>query len=766
MNKLKTNDLEQEEEIFEKKDYSSLITGYDQLDVNKALEFKAKSLNKRNDGSYREGFCYYENKEIYYCRKKGETLSFIASLFNIKKEYVYYLNDIKPIPYATQLGDLISLGSIQNLQKESSSDFPLSSQGNIFSYMEIEYQKQDFHNDTQQLYNSFLVSKFTDHSSKTAKKPENLAPEEAEKQYSPQDLSDRFHKLFPGEKDNQKISQSQIEFAFYISSRIYVIFTISGSAGVGVTGSVTDDRRFTTSLNWNLGMSGGVDFGIASAEIGAEIGGSLSLFDQLNGSYESINHFLAHFHNNLRILVDKAELDPADYGLDDNSTYWQTNKSELGKPYTMVKKVYGALKGKGGVGLDADDKLSAEGKVATTFIERKKRAGIKTIGKSNPEASQDVDTEFLKDINDTDLVYEHTKSFELNLPIYGGTKVAIETLDVYNDANKDNNGAYINLQIEVPLGKAEATNKKNKIDGLIGGIKNNKEQVRQAISSIKGGLGSLGELTTTLGRAFIPVFVHGKEAGISKNKSISATTSLIMEINAVQEDFSAIGYNIQYVRFWSSNTLSAGSDNKKSSTDKAKKVALELNANSKYAFSEFLFGNTLSYICTVYNQMMWEARDTTSENELLKLLKSSKVKRLSQKDSYLEYDQQILEKLEALYDNDPFEYSCSDWDKYYSKHSSGIDGIKNSFVKEFNKHWVRLMKNEDRMPRTIMGFDIWRHLGNSKEKITANLPNSEFQINPMNKTKSLLKLSKESFFKYILFKNYLENRTYASDYWK
>ncbi|KXX68548.1 hypothetical protein [Flammeovirga sp. SJP92] len=63
MNKLKTNDLEQEEENLEKIDYSSLITGYDQLDVNNALKFKAKSITKENQVSNQGDVHFRKNEE-------------------------------------------------------------------------------------------------------------------------------------------------------------------------------------------------------------------------------------------------------------------------------------------------------------------------------------------------------------------------------------------------------------------------------------------------------------------------------------------------------------------------------------------------------------------------------------------------------------------------------------------------------------------------------------------------------------------------------
>ncbi|NMF38716.1 hypothetical protein HHH56_28180 [Flammeovirga yaeyamensis] len=84
-----------------------------------------------------------------------------------------------------------------------------------------------------------------------------------------------------------------------------------------------------------------------------------------------------------------------------------------------------------------------------------------------------------------------------------------------------------------------------------------------------------------------------------------------------------------------------------------------------------------------------------------------------------------------------------------------------SFTEKFNEEWEKLKDNRDKMPKLIMDFDVWRHFGETKGEI---IKNKKTLFSKVFLSEKLI-LDIESFQQNILFKNYLENRIYASDYW-
>ncbi|NMF38727.1 hypothetical protein, partial [Flammeovirga yaeyamensis] len=93
-------------------------------------------------------------------------------------------------------------------------------------------------------------------------------------------------------------------------------------------------------------------------------------------------------------------------------------------------------------------------------------------------------------------------------------------------------------------------------------------------------------------------------------------------------------------------------------------------------------------------------------------------------------------------------------------HKDELDSIIMSFTEKFNEEWKNRFE-KDEMPQFIMGFDIWRHFGKTKGEITNRNEYLFKDIKGVNQ----ISITLVDFEKKILFKNYLENRIYASDYW-
>ncbi|MBB3701380.1 hypothetical protein KMW28_26675 [Flammeovirga yaeyamensis] len=160
--------------------------------------------------------------------------------------------------------------------------------------------------------------------------------------------------------------------------------------------------------------------------------------------------------------------------------------------------------------------------------------------------------------------------------------------------------------------------------------------------------------------------------------------------------------------------------------------------------------------------MMWESRNPSLVGELEKLLKNSKKERLQDDESRTKYDAQIEAKILALKgNNSESEFSCSHWETYKKDHKDELDSIIMSFTEKFNEEWEKLKDNRDKMPKLIMDFDVWRHFGETKGEI---IKNKKTLFSKVFLSEKLI-LDIESFQQNILFKNYLENRIYASDYW-
>ncbi|MBB6458851.1 hypothetical protein [Flammeovirga kamogawensis] len=755
MSKNKTNFLDFEEEEDFHIDFASINTGLEGLDIDQAL----KSDGPVYDNYYHKGFCYYNGNTVFYAKDEGEKITDIAKKFNLNIEYLLFVNNSFFADTTVTNRDLISLGNASLLHKEIASYTPIDSTATIFAHFYYGSEATAFGFAYEECKNVTPLEK------KITKKRVNateLSPATGVERYSPLLLANKMHSLFPGEKNNLSLSESKIDFAINLTSRVSLIFTVSLNGGMGLSGSVTDDRRFTTSVNWKLGGSGGIDVGILNADIGIKGGGSLNTFDQLNGSYESIDHFLAHFHNTFRVVLDKSDLDPKEYGLDDKSSYWKTNKKALSKGYTSVSKVYHALNANAEVGLD--EKLGVHGEYKKTTISRVKRNGINKVGTEQSLETYSPDLEFIKASNDhhTDTIFEQATSVSLDVPLSNDLSVSatLELTKVMNDANKDNNGDYLNFQIQLPITEIKSTDGKISGSSLVDNFTSHKESIVKAFSSIKGGLSSLSALENELGRTIVATVYHKKnasEGGIER--ILDYKQSITVEVNAYQE---GENYHIQYLRFWFNNEASMSTQKNSSATSKGKKMSVSITATNKVAFAEIVMEDTLSYISTVYNQMMWEARDTSFQKSLTTYLKQTKLERLNDKDSYKEHDALILERLEALQKNEDSTYSCTDWELFKNKHSSAIKGIKNKFQEQFNKEWVKLNDDED-VPDKIMGFDIHRHFGKTKEQVFSRLGKSRFKnINSQN----ILIITGSEFEELVLFKNYLENRSYASDYWK
>ncbi|NME72263.1 hypothetical protein [Flammeovirga aprica] len=750
MNKEKQHYSEYEEDDHQF-DYNNIDTGVKDLNLEHALDDNGPIYNTK----YNKGQCYFENHYVTYFPKKNESYQMVADKFKTTVAYLFSMNGgMNSNP------EIISFGNINEIAKESN-----SSQGkfdsNISNYIQDGSKRKYF---LEQLN---IAKKFKIYSDFDPAAPTKIQP------YNPEMTVDMFQALFPDEKSNKAVSEASMKIEVEINQRFNIIFTVGVQGGFGLSGNVTDDRRFTTSLNWEVGVKGGLDVGVANANVGLKIGGSIGLFDQLSASFESIEHFLAHFHNSLRILIDDNELDPKRFGLDNNSSYWSSAKKELSKGYTSVDKnhIAGSFDAELGIG---DDKLGIGGELKKVNITRTRKKGINKIGQRQSENTDEIDHDYLSKKNNSEDVYEWSGGVNLSIPIFKGFSVnsSLEYLKVVNDANKDNDGEYWNLQIELPIasekyekirrdpkyvGKGkEAIEITNETTTFINSLIKHKDTLGNALRGVKQGASAL---TNQLSTVLTAAFYHKKETDGYVEQLIKQKTSVTVEINSVVENGDL---NLQYIRFWLNNEASASSSKDEKGQNNANKVKAAVTGTSRITFGEIVMEDTLSYISTVYNQMMWEARDPEKQKDLEDLLKASKKERLEDEESYKKYDSLITTKLIALRANTNY-YSCGDWEGYKNSHSSAIEGIKNNFLEKFNKHWVKLKMEYDEMPHTIMGFNILRHFGRTKEEITNSLTTARFGD---ESGKVLLKMNLKEFEELVLFKNYLENRSHASDYWK
>ncbi|ANQ52251.2 hypothetical protein MY04_4916 [Flammeovirga sp. MY04] len=746
MNKVQTYRIEPEEEQKKKIDFDAIHTGLEKININAALKYEAKGIPSTEDERLNPGFCYYINKNLFYCKKKSETISDIADKLLLRKEYIQILNEHHD---TKKENATIFLGHIDDLIEEENLSYIsiIEAGGRIKPLIENGGIEKEFAEDfVEKSIHTIIFNPAT--------APNNTATEKLK--YDPESVVEIFHTTFPGDKLNQNVSNSTIEFTLQISASVYYIITVSLDTGIGFSSAVTDDRRFVTSLDWKVGLTGEIDALIASEKLGLEIGGTLgNSQNKLNGSYESVDHFLAHFHNNMRIILDYYDYNPKEYGLDDSSEYWSKYKHELAKPYTSIRK-FG-----GGINHELKSIAGGGGKEAEIVtIERQKQNGVDVIGTSS-DYSADVDKNYLNDINGDDSIYESTIGFHFSLPFFF-TMIhgSVEALGVHNDANKDNNGNYINLKFEVPFVDIDSKKIKGYVDFIHLMVKNKKEGFEGLFGSISKNIGNKEKCISKINPFYKQIENNIKSNKVKYGLDANFTHRKVIEINAVKEGSGFFDYKLQYYRIW--DKVDAGV----SANAKQKKVGVgfSIDYTSQNSTEEYLFDNTLSYVSTVYNQMMWESRNPSLVGELEKLLKNSKKERLQDDESRTKYDAQIEAKILALKgNNSESEFSCSHWETYKDKHIDELNSIINTFNDRFNEEWKKLKDDRDKMPKMIMGFDVWRHFGETKGIIIKNKQHEILQRTLENKF--IFKIDLESFEKNILFKNYLENRIYASDYW-